>query len=67
MQAYLCIEKAHFSLCGYMKTKNCRICTRENLHALVKQFLHDLRLTVWCSFKDSSVIEKKISSRKKRE
>lgn len=57
MQTGLCIDKAHFSLFGSGKTKNCHIRTRENLHALVEKSLHDLKLTVWCSFKASSVIE----------
>lgn len=57
LQTGLCVDNAHFSLCGSVKTKNCHIRTKENLHGLVEKSLHDLKLTLWCSFKASSATE----------
>ena len=50
-------DEAHFDLGGYVTKRNCRIWSTENLHAYIENPIYSKRVTVWCGFWSTGLIE----------
>ena len=49
-------DEAHFILHGTINTHNCRIWTKENLHACTEEPLQAPHITVWCDFTSEIIV-----------
>ena len=53
----LWIDEAHFSLHGTVNIHKCRIWEKKNPHACREDPLHNLHVTVWCSFMSDIIVD----------